>query len=506
MDELPGLRALEQVVVEVLPQGVVQRDAVLRRILFEECHAPLSDVPLRYVADSAEREVVFVGDHPQVGERVFDLHPVEELRAAVDGVGEFLFEEKLLDGSCKIMCPVEDRHVLILPAVLVEGADALRDPLRLVFRVRRHVAEDRGALRQFRDELLFDAADVLVDELVRRFQDGGCGAVVVHHVDGLHVRELGVELHEVPVVGTAPGVDGLVRVSDDEQVAVVARQHFHEQVLGLVDVLELVDHDVFEPLLPLAFDVRLHREDVEREQEQVVVVEAEALFLLVQIAVENDIVLLRGGLIFLVELIERHADEVFVVFRFPEQLLVFDHVPCIAKGHVPEGEAALLVDDLEHGVDVRVVEDQEILRVADGVAVLLQDGDAEAVERVDVACVVIAGQLVDALAHLVGRLVRERDAKDVSGQDADVVDKVSEPVGERSGLPGAGSRNDADEAFGRGDGFSLLLVEAFQEVDHGASSFLSWIVTIVAVTVAIYNVFSNKCFIFVESNNLVSMA
>ena len=55
------------------------------------------------------------------------------------------------------------------------------------------------------------------------------------------------------------------------------------------------------------------------------------------------------------------------------------------------------------------------------------------------------------------------------------------------------------------NGFFLLLVEAFQEVDHGASSFPEWIVIIVAVTVAIYNVFSNKCFIFVESNNLVSI-
>ena len=266
------------------------------------------------------------------------------------------------------------------------------------------------------------------------------------------------------MVGAAPGVDGLVRVSDDEQVAVVLRQHFHEQVLGLVDVLELVDHDVFEAFLPLALDVRLLRKDVQREEQEVVVVEAEALFLLVQVAVEDDVVLLRGGLVLFVELVEGHADEVLVVLRFAEQFLVFDHVPCIAKGHVPESEAPFLVDDLEHGVDVRVVEDEEVLRVADRVAVLLQDRDAEAVERVDVPRVVVAGQLVDALAHLVRGLVREGDAQDVPGQDADVVHKVREPVGEGSRLAGPGARDDADVPFGRGDRLPLLFVEAFEQV------------------------------------------
>ena len=151
MDELPGLRALEHVVVEVLPQGRVEGDVVLCGVLFEERHAPLTDVPLRHVADSPKGEVVLVGDHPQVGERVFDLHAVEELGAAVDGVGEFLLQEKLLDGSCEVMGPVEDRHVLVLPAVFVQCPDAPRDPLRFVLRVRRHVTEHRGAGLQLRN-------------------------------------------------------------------------------------------------------------------------------------------------------------------------------------------------------------------------------------------------------------------------------------------------------------------------------------------------------------------
>lgn len=67
-------------------------------------------------------------------------------------------------------------------------------------------------------------------------------------------------------------------VADDEQVLVEAAKGFHEAVLKPVDVLELVDHNIFEALLPLAADLRLALEDVQRENDQVVVVEAEAFF------------------------------------------------------------------------------------------------------------------------------------------------------------------------------------------------------------------------------------
>ena len=142
-------------------------------------------------------------------------------------------------------------------------------------------------------------------------------------------------------------------------------------------------------------------EDVQGEFDQVVVVQAEALLLLVQIAVKDDV---RGGggpVILLLQRVQGQGDQVPVVVRLLEQLLNLDHVPGGGEGHVPEGETPLLIDDLEHGVNVRVVQHQEALGVLDRVAVLLEDGDAEAVEGVDVSGVVVPGEGVDALAHLI---------------------------------------------------------------------------------------------------------
>ena len=142
--------------------------------------------------------------------------------------------------------------------------------------------------------------------------------------------------------------------------------------MELVDVLKLVDHDVLQPLLPLEFDVRVLLKDVQGELDQVVVVQTEALLLLVQIAVKDDV---RGGggpVVLLLQRIQGQGNQVPVVVRPLEQLLNLDHVPGGGEGHVPKGEPPLLIDDLEHGVNVRVVQHQEALGVLDRVAVLLE--------------------------------------------------------------------------------------------------------------------------------------
>ena len=199
-----------------------------------------------------------------------------------------------------------------------------------------------------------------------------------------------------------PGVDRLVRVPHHKEVFVIAAEDLHQRILELVNVLELVDHDILQPLLPLQPDVRVLLEEEEGEFDQIVVIQAEALLLLIQITVEDDVLRRRGAVIFLLQGLQGQGEHVPVVVRLPEQLSNLDPVPGGGKGHVPEGQAPFLVDDLEHGVNVRIVQHQEALGILDRVAVLLQDGHAEAVERVDIARVVVAGQGVDTLVHLVG--------------------------------------------------------------------------------------------------------
>ena len=185
----------------------------------------------------------------------------------------------------------------------------------------------------------------------------------------------------------------------------VAAQHPHQLVLGRVDILKLVDHDVLEPFLPFPPDLRVPVEDAQRELDQIVVVEGERLLLMVQVAVEDDLLRLGRLVVFALERVQRHVDHVEVVVGLFEQLLDLDHVPGAGKAHVPQGQAAVLVDLSQDVVDVAVVEHQKAGRVPHRVDILPQDRDAKAVEGVDVAHVVVAGQVVDARAHLVRGLV-----------------------------------------------------------------------------------------------------
>ena len=76
-------------------------------------------------------------------------------------------------------------------------------------------------------------------------------AVVLLEPHDLRVGVILLELEDVLDVGPAPGVDRLVRVADDADVAVPQRQRVGDDVLGVVRVLVLVDQDVLEPLLQL---------------------------------------------------------------------------------------------------------------------------------------------------------------------------------------------------------------------------------------------------------------
>ncbi len=73
-------------------------------------------------------------------------------------------------------------------------------------------------------------------------------------------------------------------------------------------------------------------------------------------------------------------------------------------------------------------------------------------------------QILDAVQHLAGRLVGERQKEDFLGRNA-LREKVRYAVGERARFAGPGAGEDEGRAgFGR-DGFVLLVVELAPEID-----------------------------------------
>ena len=77
--------------------------------------------------------------------------------------------------------------------------------------------------------------------------------------------------------------------------------------------------------------------DVEGEFDEVVVVQAEALLLLVEVAVEDDVPCLDGIEVLFLQGVQGQVNQVPVILRFAEQLVVLNHVPSRGEGHIPQG-------------------------------------------------------------------------------------------------------------------------------------------------------------------------
>ena len=115
----------------------------------------------------------------------------------------------------------------------------------------------------------------------------------------------------------------------------------------------------------------------------------------------------------------------------------------------------------------RVVDD-EVARQADGRRLAAQQPRAERVKRRHPhAAAVGAEQRLDARAHLLGGLVRERDGEHLVRLGVAVADEVGDAAGDDARLAGAGAGEDQQRPVDVQDGFALFGVEGVEELHRG---------------------------------------
>ena len=224
-------------------------------------------------------------------------------------------------------------------------------------------------------------------------------------------------------------VDRLIGVPDSADVVVLLRQDLQQPVLGVVRVLVLVDHDVAEGVLPVLPRVREVLQDLHGQHQHVVEVDR-----------------VRGGQLPLVERV-RLGDRLVVegrdllgVLRRRDQLVlrVRDLGVDAARGEA----LRILLELLQHLLDeadlVGAVVDREVRLVAQPLGLAAEHAAAGGVEGEDPdRARHRAEHRRQALAHLAGGLVRERDREDLVRLDADRRGQVRDAVGEHARLPGA---------------------------------------------------------------------
>ena len=173
-------------------------------------------------------DVLRVGEHRQVGDRVLDLGALVELRAADDLVADLAPHERVLEHPRLRVGPVEDRDLRARDALVDEPLDLADHEPRLGVLVVELAHLDRIALAEIGPQRLAHPPAVVRDHRVGGVEDRLRRAVVLLELDDLGVREVVLEVEDVAdvgaaervdrVVGDEPGGDEVVRALDVEVV------------------------------------------------------------------------------------------------------------------------------------------------------------------------------------------------------------------------------------------------------------------------------------------------
>ena len=263
-------------------------------------------------------------------------------------------------------------------------------------------------------------------------------------------------------MGAAPGVNGLIGIAYDKEIAASSAQQPRNVVLPLADVLKLVHQHILHAVLPPFEHLLVVLQKVKGEIDQVVEVEAEAFLLFVKIAEEDFLVSVARGREIGTELFVIEQIEVIHIV-YGERLLHFNHVLRLLDGRVAQGELHILEDLQEDlGSVVVIVDDDEILGESEEMRLLFQKLHAEGMERTDIAQIHIRQHLSDTTFHLVRRTVGEGGTKNIPGRNADGVDQVAIARSKGTSLACSCSGDDSDGAFRQLHSLPLLVVQSFQ--------------------------------------------
>ena len=220
-------------------------DDAARRLLQQTGWA-MPDPPPGRVGHTRERDdVLRVGQHGQVGDRVLDLGALVELRAADDLVADVAAHERVLDHARLRVGPVEDRDLRPAGALVDEPLDLADDEARLGMLVVELADAHRVAVAVIGPQRFRLLVAVVRDDGVRRAEDRLRRAVVLLELDDVGVHVVLLEVQDIFYVRSAEPVDRIVR----EQPA-------GDEVVGALDV-EVVDgsiqRDALDPFVALTF-------------------------------------------------------------------------------------------------------------------------------------------------------------------------------------------------------------------------------------------------------------
>ncbi len=436
--------------------------------------------------DAAEAvAIVGVAHEAKVRDGVTDFGAMEEAVLLGQEVGDFGGDEGGGDLHGGVVGTGEDGDVA--PGALVFGADgdgAPGEPVGFGGGGLGFVEFNGGAgLGGVAFQGLGDGPGTLMDDGAADVEDMFGGAVVADEVNFADGGEVGAEdVEDLFGVGVAPLVDGLVDVAEEGEVAGGAGEGGEDGVFGEVGVLDFVDLNPAEAVLPTGEGELVFVEQMADHGDEVSeidgVVGADFAFVVFEDFLNGEG--LGAACVFEIDLVEFDAEVFFVIGVDEAEFGV------LGDAGEEAGEAVVVVvvdDDLAVGADaeegfaaVVVVPDDEVAVDAEDFAFGAADDGAEAVKGTGLDFLSGGAEVgLEAFADFFRGAVREGDAEDILGGDAGG-DGLGGAGDEGSGFPGADRGHDEDrfkDGFGGGELFRIQSVEQRGFHSHRLSACIS---------------------------------
>lgn len=208
-----------------------------------ECGFP--DFSRRGIEDTKQRNrIERIEDDVEVGKKVFDFFARVEFKSSNDPVGDAHAHTGLLEEAGLRVGTVEDDLVIegyAVPAELFDREECFA--CFFVF-IGDFVDKNFWTFVSLRPHGLFWAVGVGGDDAIGGREDRLDGAVVLFQRDACGVRVILFEFQNIAKIRAAECVDGLIRVADNADIAILFGKEREEEVLGVVGVLVFIDMEV----------------------------------------------------------------------------------------------------------------------------------------------------------------------------------------------------------------------------------------------------------------------
>ena len=284
---------------------------------------------------------------------------------------------------------------------------------------------DACSFAAFGPKLFLLSFAVVYNDSVCSVKDVSCTSIVSLQLVFLSFRKILLKVQNVLVVGSSPGIDGLVVISDNSNISVFHGDHGDQLVLKKGSVLELVHHYVSIPVLDLFQDIWPFLEYGDGEKDKVVEV--------------YHVVGLLGQKPFVVDV--------------PYSCAFFrqGHATCLVGGEELSQGTCVVVTKLEatsddavtyQGYIVILVIEGEIISISQVLDILLQKSQSKGMEGGGCkALQLLSCGFPDSICHFLGSFVGEGQGKYLAFVYA-LIKHVGNTVCDHPCLAASGSCND----------------------------------------------------------------